>query len=235
MVLWIYHNIFFSPKWRSWLMWLGNLAWNELIEIVESSLSSKYKCKPGVTFNLNNRKKTLAINLTPSNRLVRRFETKKARHHLHILFIRICIVYSCIVYKFMVNSNGGKGRIPIPNRMNFWKSAKGVGEGGGHFQSQNLSCRFGNFKQGFLSMKLIKRRVISGFRVCFVNNCIDINWYQLMLTDINWYYLAYASLYKCDHIQYRKLQHNFSKLRGGVKGRLDFFQQFIRFSSGILP
>ena len=36
---------------------------------------------------------------------------------------------------------------------------------------------FGNFKQGFLSIKLIKRRVISGFRVCFVNDCIDINWY----------------------------------------------------------
>ena len=34
---------------------------------------------------------------------------------------------------------------------------------------------FGNFKQGFLSMKLIKRRVSSGFRVCFFNNCIDIN------------------------------------------------------------
>ena len=34
---------------------------------------------------------------------------------------------------------------------------------------------FENFKQGFLSMKLIKRRVISGFRVCFFNNCIDIN------------------------------------------------------------
>ena len=29
---------------------------------------------------------------------------------------------------------------------------------------------FGNFKQGFLSMKLIKRRVISGFRVYFFNN-----------------------------------------------------------------
>ena len=37
---------------------------------------------------------------------------------------------------------------------------------------------FGNFKQGFLSKKLIKRRVISGFRVCFFNNCIDINWHD---------------------------------------------------------
>ena len=34
---------------------------------------------------------------------------------------------------------------------------------------------FGNFKQGLLGMELIKRRVTSGFRVCFFNNCIDIN------------------------------------------------------------
>ena len=35
----------------------------------------------------------------------------------------------------------------------------------------------GNFKESFLSMKLIKRRVISGFRVFLFNNCIDMNWY----------------------------------------------------------
>ena len=40
---------------------------------------------------------------------------------------------------------------------------------------KNYIADFGNFKPGFLSMKLIKRRVISGFRVCFFNNCIDIN------------------------------------------------------------
>ena len=32
-----------------------------------------------------------------------------------------------------------KGRIPLRNRMNFWKSAKG---GGSHFQTKNLYCRF---------------------------------------------------------------------------------------------
>ena len=31
---------------------------------------------------------------------------------------------------------------------------------------------FGNFKQGFLSMKLITRRVISGFRVCFFKDLV---------------------------------------------------------------
>ena len=80
-------------------------------------------------------------------------------------------------------------------------------------------------------MELIKRRVTSGFRVCFFNNCIDINWYQLVLTVT----LAYASLHKCDHIHYKNLQYNFPKMRGGVKGRLEFFQKFTRFGSGILP
>ena len=32
-----------------------------------------------------------------------------------------------------------QGRIPLPNRLNFWKSAK---RGGGYFQSKNLFCRF---------------------------------------------------------------------------------------------
>ena len=67
------------------------------------------------------------------------------------------------------------------------------GGGGGIFNPKIYVADFGNFKQGFLSMKLIKRRVISGFRVCFV----------LILTDINWYYLAYASMHKCNHINYK--------------------------------
>ena len=59
--------------------------------------------------------------------------------------------------------------------IDFWKSSKG---GGVIFNPKIYVTDFGNFKQGFLRMKLIKRRVISGFRVCFFfNNCIDINWY----------------------------------------------------------
>ena len=63
-------------------------------------------------------------------------------------------------------TNDDKGRILLPKRMNFWKSAKGGG-GGVIFNPKIYIAYFGNFKQGFLSMKLIKRRVISGFRVCF--------------------------------------------------------------------
>ena len=33
----------------------------------------------------------------------------------------------------------------------------------------------------------------------------------------------------------KNLQHNYSKMREGVKGHLEFFQKFIRFGSGILP
>ena len=57
-----------------------------------------------------------------------------------------------------------------PNRMNFWKTAKG-GQGV-IFNPKIYVADLGNFKQGFLSMKLIK---IRGFRVCFFNNCIDIS------------------------------------------------------------
>ena len=48
-----------------------------------------------------------------------------------------------------------KGRVAVPNRMNFWKSFKG---GGVIFNVAD----FGNFQQGFLSMKLIQK---SNFRV----------------------------------------------------------------------
>ena len=70
---------------------------------------------------------------------------------------------------------------------------------------------FGNFKQGFLSIKLIKRRVISGFRVCFFSTI------GLILTDINWYFLAYASLRKCDHTHYKKFAIYFSKNKRGQR------------------
>ena len=55
-------------------------------------------------------------------------------------------------------------------------SEKFQGEGKGViFNPKIYIADFGNFKQGLLGMELIKRRVTSGFRVCFFNNCIDIN------------------------------------------------------------
>ena len=59
--------------------------------------------------------------------------------------------------------------------MNFWKSAKGGGEV--IFNPKSYIADFGNFKQGFLSMKLIKRGVISGFGACFFSTIV------LILTD----------------------------------------------------
>ena len=50
------------------------------------------------------------------------------------------------------------------------------------------------------------------------------------------YYLALMPpcLYATKSI-IKKLQHNFPKMRGGVKGCLEFFQKVIRFGSGTLP
>ena len=45
-----------------------------------------------------------------------------------------------------------KGRVRLPNQMNFWKSAKG---GGVIFNPKNCIADFGNFL-GFLIMKLIQ-------------------------------------------------------------------------------
>ena len=61
-----------------------------------------------------------------------------------------------------------KGRVALPNRMNFWKSAKGGGLG--HFQLKIYVADFGSFKQGFL---IIKLQLISGFMICFFDNCIE--------------------------------------------------------------
>ena len=56
-------------------------------------------------------------------------------------------------------SNASKGRVPLPNRMNFEKSAKG---GAVIFNPKIYVADFGNSKQGFLSMNLIQNR---NFRV----------------------------------------------------------------------
>ena len=52
-----------------------------------------------------------------------------------------------------------------------------VPKGGGEviFNQKIYVADFRNFKQGFLSMKLIQKKVNSGFRVCFFNNYIEKN------------------------------------------------------------
>ena len=72
---------------------------------------------------------------------------------------------------FLFPLYGPLGKDPATKSDEFLEKCQ---RGGGHFQSKIYVPDFGNFKQGFLSMKLIKRRVISGFRA-FFNNCIDIN------------------------------------------------------------
>ena len=57
--------------------------------------------------------------------------------------------------------NDAKGRVPLPNRMNFWNSSKR--RGGVIFNPKIYVAVFGNFTQGFLSMKLLKKK--SKFKV----------------------------------------------------------------------
>ena len=65
-----------------------------------------------------------------------------------------------------------KGRVALPNQMNFRESAK---KGRGIiFNPKIYVADFGNFKQGFMSMKLIQN---SNYRVqgIFFNNCTEKN------------------------------------------------------------
>ena len=52
------------------------------------------------------------------------------------------------------------------------------GERGGHFRSKNLCCRFWELQTGLFEHEIDKKRVISGFRVCFST-------IVLIFTDIN--------------------------------------------------
>ena len=66
-----------------------------------------------------------------------------------------------LYFSFSINS---KGRIPLPNQMNFWKSAKG---GGCHFQSKYLYCRFWELFEHEINTK-------EWFQ-CFLSNFIEKN------------------------------------------------------------
>ena len=76
----------------------------------------------------------------------------------------------------------------------------GTGEGGVIFNPEIYIADFGNFKQGFLSMKLIQN---SNFRVqgMFFNNCIvlhlslEIMCMHFILSSPHMYLLAYMQLY----------------------------------------
>ena len=95
---------------------------------------------------------------------------------------------------------------------------------------------FGNFKQGFLIMKLIQNsnfRVQGMFFLTIVSRKIK-TWNTLKKALLDPYTIW--PLYLLAHMQpYKKnLHHHFPKMRG-VEGRLEFFRNFIRFGAAILP
>ena len=110
-----------------------------------------------------------------------------------------------------------KGRVDIPNRMNFWKSAKGG---------------------GLFSIKY--KIVISGIRVCFFQQlyCITIVlhvYLEIMCSACISYYPAIISPHLYTTISVIKIAIKFSKSEGGGEGRLELFRKFIRFDIFTLP
>ena len=120
--------------------------------------------------------------------------------------------------------------------MNFRKSAKG---GGVIFNPKIYVAHFGNFKQGFVIMKLIQ--IESNLRV--QRMFFEQLYWEKSKQDTFWrrhFWIPilsgpHTSWHMCNYIHYKKFATYFSKNEGGVKGRLEFCQNFIRFVSGILP
>ena len=81
-----------------------------------------------------------------------------------------------------------KGRVPLPNRMNFRKRAKG----GVIFNPKSYVADFGKFKQGFLTMKLI----------------LSNSYYRILIPPC-----IYATLSIIKNLQY-----NFPKMKEGGRG-----------------
>ena len=102
-----------------------------------------------------------------------------------------------------------------PNRMIFGK----VPKGGGIFNPKIYVADFGNFKQGFLSMKLILK---SNFRVqgmLLFNNCIEKNQNKTHFEEGTYESLHYLAIIPpCIYATIsiiKNLQHNFPKMRRG--------------------
>ena len=74
-----------------------------------------------------------------------------------------CSSKNCKQWRLCEHCKQCKGRVPLTNGMNFWKSSKG---GRGFiFNPKIYVADFGNLKQGFWAWNWYKI-IISGFRVC---------------------------------------------------------------------
>ena len=130
-----------------------------------------------------------------------------------------------------------KGRVPLPNRMNFWKSSRGAGSFSiQKFMLQILETLNRTFLswiwyqivisefQGFMFFSTIVLRKIKT-RHTLKKACACIS-----------YYLALIPPCKYATISIKKFATYFFQKWGlGIKGRLEFFQKFICFGRGTLP
>ena len=105
--------------------------------------------------------------------------------------------------------------------------------GGGSLSIQKFILQiFWSFKQGFLSIKC-KLRVQGMF---FFFNCIENNQNKTYFEEGTSYYLAL--ILPCIYATISIIKNcniTFRKLGGGVEGRMEFFEKFIRFVSATLP
>ena len=142
-------------------------------------------------------------------------------------------IYASSVHKTQL-SNLTKIEIVLPPK-------HGVCVGGGSFSIQKFILQIlRTLNRAFWSWNWHKI-VISGFRVYFFLQqlyCITIVLYlHLEIMCMHFILSSHqSSSHKCNHICHKKLQCNFQKWGGGgVQGRLEFFQKFIRFGSQTLP
>ena len=127
----------------------------------------------------------------------------------------------------------------ILNWVNFRKSSRG----GVIFNPKTYVADFGNFKQGFLIMKLVQHTNIR-VQGMFFNKCIEKNQNKTHLEEGMCLHSAFHTIqpsyllaYICNHICNKKLQYNFPKIRGwgASKALWNLSQKFIRFGSRTLP
>ena len=95
------------------------------------------------------------------------------------------------------------------------------------FNSKIYVADFGNFKRGLFEHEIDTKRVNSGFRVCFFNNCIEKNQNKTHFEEgMCMHFILsgpHTSLHICNHIHYKKLQYNFPKMRVGGQRPFRFF------------
>ena len=96
---------------------------------------------------------------------------------------------------------------------------------GSHFQSKNLRCSFWELQTGLFEREIDTKEWFQG--------CIEKNQNKAHSSSQN-SLKGRVTLPNRVHIHYKKMQHNFPKMRG-AENHLEFFRKFIQIGAAILP